>query len=147
MCVSHGAHKRKRKKRRKCEANILWVGSPGDKDPNPVVGGYQAWEWGKLCMRGDSVCTHGGKRGDVTKSVKSIVESLVVVGRYLMAFHDRGEEGTERDLKACVIIAQSQSGNWLVVDVRTLCEDEDFVVVDHGVGVAFRRGASRCRGR
>ena len=64
-----------------------------------------------------------------------------------MAFHDRGEEGVERDPKACVIIAQSQGGNWLLVYVRTLCEDEDFVVVDHGVGVVSRLGTSRCRGR
>ena len=50
------------------------------------------------------------KKGRRYQKRQFIVESLVVVGRYLMAFHDRGEEGIERDLKACVIIAQSQSG-------------------------------------
>ena len=75
----------------------------------------QSWEdtkrgSGANCVCGETPCVHMEEKGRRYQKCQFIVESLVVVGRCRMAVHDRGEEGIGRDLKACVIIAKSQSG-------------------------------------
>ena len=92
---------------------------------------------------------HVGKKGRRYQKQQMGVEFLVVVGRYRVAFRNRGVYGKEGDSKTCeysVTIASPQGLNSLLVDIQTF-EDEDFVVVDHCTGVVVRHGTGRRRER